>query len=91
MSESWDDFEYRQIDYGGNRETCLLDSIERLGVEFRAYRTTRNGRLSPRGKQVLIVCMACGRSLYEWHGEAFSSWPYNGDIGLHAQSCTGRI
>ncbi len=82
-------FEYRNIDYGDNEESCLLDSIEHLGVEFRGYQSTRYVRLYEQGKQTLIVCMTCERSMYEWK-KGPNAWEYNPMLGPHAQSCDGR-
>jgi len=87
VTRSRDAFEHRHIDYDGNEASCTVGEFN----GFRAYRTTRNGRLSPRGQQVLIVCMACRRSMYEWHGAAFDSWWFNHNIGIHAQDCDQRL
>ena len=90
MSVDRDDFEYRHIDYDSNSESCLLGEHTIGDVEFRAYRTTREGRLSTRGQQALIVCMACGRSMSEGHGERLHSWWFNHNLGIHAEDCDGQ-
>ena len=45
-------FEHREIDYGGpsTKTECHLETRSIGGVEFRAYRCTTDGRLSPRAK-----------------------------------------
>ena len=83
-------FEHREIDYGGpsNMEACDLGTHSIEGVEFRAYRCTRDRRLSTRGKQALVVCMSCGRSLYEFE-HYILGWYTNSEVGWHYQSCDG--
>ena len=83
-------FEHREIDYGSpsNMEACDLGQRSIEGVEFRAYRCTRDGRLSTRAKHALVVCMSCGRSLYEFE-HFMMAWYMNSEVAWHHQSCDG--
>lgn len=83
-------FEHREIDYGGpsNIEACALGTHRFEGLEFRAYRCTRDGRLSTRARHALIVCMSCERSLYEFE-HYVTAWYMNPEVEWHHQSCDG--
>jgi len=81
-------FEHREIDYGtpSNKRACALGTRRIGGVEFRAYQCTKDGRLSTRAKHALVVCMSCGRSLYEF-AHYMEAWYTNPDVGSHHRSC----
>ena len=83
-------FEHREIDYGtpSNTRACALGTRRIGGVEFRAYRCTRDGRLSKRAKHALVVCMSCGRSLYEFE-HYMEVWYMRSEVEWHHQSCDG--
>lgn len=83
-------FEHREIDYGGpsTMAECDLGTESIGGLEYRAYRCTKDGRLSPRALHALVVCMSCRRSLYE--SRSYNTvWYMNPMVESHHLSCEG--